>query len=262
VQLYKDTEYLETPDLNTEQMLAEILATPKEVAEVQTTSKVIRFPNWAKLAIAASIIAALTFLFFPRNNTIKLATSVEETKNITLPDGSTCVVEQNSQLTYEEENWLANRIVHLNGEATFGVKTGDDFRVVTQFGKVNVLGTVFKVQAINDSLKVSCAEGKVQVSNLKDDLRTVITANEKAIVVNNQQITTQKRNLTKLDHVTLQEVIDALAKQFKITFNTGSINLEERLTCNFQHENLEKALETTLSALNIQYQVKNDTVIL
>jgi len=264
VQLYKNTEQLSSPEFNKEAILKEILATPKGVKVAEISPKVARFPKWVPIVLAASVIAVLGFLFFPQNDkqdTIELATKINESQQLVLPDGSTCLVAENSNLTYQEQNWLDDRIVNLNGKATFKVNKGNDFTVQTPYGKVKVLGTEFIVDAINNYLKVSCSKGKVQVSDLNDSFQTVITANESATVVNNQQIITQKQNLTKLDHATLQEVLDALKKQFKVSFETGSVNLAERMTCNFQHQNLEKALETTLAVLDIQYKIEGNTII-
>jgi len=69
---------------------------------------------------------------------------------------------------------LNERIIHLEGEATFKVLKGNSFTVLTPFGKVEVLGTVFTVKAANGLLNVQCSEGKVRVSDLSDCKRKAV----------------------------------------------------------------------------------------
>jgi len=270
VEVYQKTDNLAGPDFDANAMLKEILATPKKhqisesEIELKTKedgkqeAKVVRFPNWLKLAAAASVLLMLGFwgvlgVLSSKTKTVNYANTSQGTKNVQLPDGSTFDLAANSNLEYPEKNWLNERTVHLDGEATFRVVKGNSFTVLTPFGKVEVLGTVFTVKATNNTLGVSCYEGKVKVSNLKDELPTILMANESASLVNEQQLIARKQKSTVYEDLSLKDLLEELSKQFdEFEYDDEKVNLEELRTCKFPSEDLEKALDICLRDQGIE----------
>lgn len=104
---------------------------------------------------------------------ITVSVPVNETKEITLPDGSTVTLFDGSEIAYEQD-FKGGRSVELAGHAVFNVVKviGDDgertpFTVSTDNMKVNVLGTVFRMEerGATDKSTVALYEGSVSVEN-------------------------------------------------------------------------------------------------
>lgn len=279
VELYQKTDELAAPAFDANAMLKEILATPKKdnAAEMETglltkakakeKVKVVGFPNWLKLAVAASVLLMLGFwgilsgVFSSSNtNMVKYVNSNQSTKNVDLPDGSSFDLATNSSLEYPEKNWLDERVIHLEGEAAFNVVKGNSFKVLTQFGKVEVLGTVFTVTAANGLLNVHCSEGKVKVSDLSDGLPAVLEANESASIVKEKQLIVRKEKYTAYEDVPLKDLTDALSKQFNVAFKISQTNLEEPRTCKFPNGDIEKAFDICFRNQGIKCEKNEDGV--
>ena len=102
---------------------------------------------------------------------ISESSAAGQTKQITLPDGSTVVLEGGSQIAYAED-FANGRTVDFTGEAMFCVVRADDasgerlpFTVSTDNLTVDVYGTVFRVSDIENSEECTVAlyEGSVGV---------------------------------------------------------------------------------------------------
>ncbi|MEO6282499.1 MAG: FecR domain-containing protein, partial [Dyadobacter sp.] len=93
-------------------------------------------------------------------------TGFGEIKNLTLPDGSTVVLNGNSMITYAK-SWGKVRKVNLNGEAYFSVtKTADNkpFTVeMTNTGEIEVLGTEFNVNHREKNASVVLRSGLIRL---------------------------------------------------------------------------------------------------
>lgn len=100
-----------------------------------------------------------------------IKTHFGKTQKVTLPDGSTVLLNANSLLRFSK-NWskTADRIVWLDGEAEFSVKHYDlkvgqaqKFIVNTEGVKVEVVGTRFNLMSRAEMCKLALYEGKVQL---------------------------------------------------------------------------------------------------
>jgi len=259
--IYKKTEDLQGPTFDANLMLKEILGTEKEaikenlnirnIEEAEPASKPIKkMPVWMKLVTAASVVFVLGYLFFPQSDAVEFATNAGKSETITLPDGSVCDLQENSHLTYGKKSWLGKREVHLRGSATFKVEKGSTFTVLTANGKVEVLGTIFTVEVNDDFLNVLCSEGKVSVSNLNESIKQIITANETASIIDNRQMLIKQKNNTKLENVSIAKIIEELEQTFKIKVEAKGIDVNEEMTVNFQHKDLDVALKTAFPNFN------------
>ena len=63
--------------------------------------------------------------------------------------------------------------------------------------------------------------------------------------------------ITKFRNQRFGEILKELERQYNINIETENIDLEERVSCNFQHDNLEKALITASSPMEIQFEIIN-----
>jgi transmembrane sensor len=83
---------------------------------------------------------------------------------IELADGSGVALAPGATLQHRRSFNLFNRTLQMEGEAFFEVEKGKPFRVNTPNGRVEVVGTAFKVISTAGFFKVVCTEGIVKVS--------------------------------------------------------------------------------------------------
>lgn len=173
------------------------LAVPQEPLSVQKREKVTRF--WpsaiAGAVIAATVLLSVALLF----NSAKLdglyfndgqtyITAVGEQRRITLDDGSTMLLNTNSEVEvrYDAEQ---RRIHLLSGQAHFDVQKDPvrPFLVYTSQGVVKAVGTAFSVYLKNDGIDVTVTEGTVEFDVAKhlDNTADAASMGKKNIVRNN-----------------------------------------------------------------------------
>lgn len=139
-----------------------------------SNSKSINF--WKRWLLAASVAAVILlgvgfFLGIGKqsNEMILVQTTFAEQKIVELPDQSIVQLNANSSLRFPQK-WNPNnsRQVWLAGEAYFQVdkkeSTGQKFQVITKDLTVEVLGTVFNVNARESATQVFLEEGKVNLN--------------------------------------------------------------------------------------------------
>jgi len=123
------------------------------------------FYRWS--AAAAIVLLLVTMVFLLRDHReqwVVYATDFQETKNVKLPDGSTVILNANSELKwkkgFEKEN---TRVVNFRGEGYFDVShiDGKGFVVKTGSIDVNVLGTEFNLETRRHYANIFLKEGKV-----------------------------------------------------------------------------------------------------
>lgn len=231
--------------------------------------KVIKFiPNWA-YAVAASIVLLLGFLYFYDAES-HYKTGFGEQLAVLLPDNSKVQLNANSDLDFKSRNWKNNRELYLSGEAFFDVEKGQTFRVSSDEGTVEVLGTEFYVISRKDYFEVRCQEGKVRVSSDK--------ANDETILLPGNAVRVLNKKMEKWDYdinepnwligestfqnTPLSQVIISLENQFKINFDASDVDLSERFTGGFTHKDLNLALKTVMIPMDISYSVNNNKIIL
>ncbi len=172
--------YPEIEEPMASEMMRQLLARVErqESVSVETTNSKIR-RNQTSIRIrrrslirysgAAAALLLVGFFFWFWSGTEKpivVQTTFAEQKTFELPDHSTVKLNANSSLRFHK-TWKKGktRQVWLNGEAYFEVqkdqRTGRKFQVITNDLTVEVLGTVFNVNAREASTEVFLAEGKV-----------------------------------------------------------------------------------------------------
>lgn len=113
------------------------------------------------------------------------------TYNIVLPDGTQVWLNAESTLKYPSQFSEGERVVELEGEAYFQVKTlyrpegaKVSFKVISKRQNVEVLGTQFNMSAYPEQLagKTTLVEGKVAIKS--GEKSTFLAPNEQAISMN------------------------------------------------------------------------------
>lgn len=119
---------------------------------------------WAA-SVAATIAIFVTVWLFTASETVSSPSG--DIYAFRLPDNSRVVLHDGSAITFRKYFW--NSHVNLQGEAYFEVEKGNDFRVMTSNGEVEVLGTRFLVKEKESRFEVKCYQGKVRAGYISED---------------------------------------------------------------------------------------------
>lgn len=240
----------------------------KDMLTATDATKVISFlPKWT-YGIAATLLVILGLFFFFNRSTV-YTTNYGEQMTVQLLDGSEVILNSKSELSYKKSDWKENRKVVLLGEAFFKVKKGSDFIVASESGTVHVLGTQFNVNTQKDFFEVICHEGKVKATSTKSTDEAVLTSGKAFRIANsiveNWEIKTSLPSWlsgeTTFTNTPLKQVIQSLENQFNISFDTKKIDLNQRFTGSYSHENIELALKTIFVPMEISYTFNNENNI-
>jgi transmembrane sensor len=181
------------------------------------------------LAIAASIMVLLGAFWFYKaqistksdQNTLVFVekhTGLGEKKKVSLPDGTSVVLNAASTLKIANGFGDEKREVYLEGEAWFDVKRDPQKPFIVHTGKIatQVLGTHFNVSAYqNDAnITVSLVQGKVQVDMNNDPAKRIILDPGK------QMIYSKARQLARVTDFIAEDITGW--KENKLVFNYDS----------------------------------------
>lgn len=225
-------------------------------------------PNWA-YAVAASVIIALG-IFYTLNVKTHFNTGFGEQLAVVLPDNSRAQLNSNSNLDFKSRNWENNRILNLNGEAFFDVEKGQSFKVITEEGIVEVLGTEFNVISRAKYFEVRCQEGKVKVISNATNNEVVLLPGDAIRIINNKaeqwNYNINEPNWligeSTFQNTPMSQVLIALENQFEINFDISKIDLSQRFTGGFTHKDLNLALKTVMIPMDISYSVDTKNTII
>ena len=193
---------------------------------------------------------------------IQLATQKGQPQSFSLEDGTTVMLDADSQLT--ANIGARRRSISLDhGEALFNIRhdASRPFEVVTSVGRVQDLGTRFDIEALENSTRVSVLEGRVGV----------LTAKGQALLLSGQAggydnagnlLPTEpfKEDTTRwsggqrhFDHEFLDHVLERVARYHAVKFVFSDSRLRElRVSGTFRIGDLPLFLRTLAAALPIE----------
>lgn len=266
---------LESPEYNTELELGKL-------QESLRTSKkespgIIKMTFFRKLAVAASVLLLIglgTYITFFRNSGVENIaefTAQGETKQIVLPDASTVDLNISSSIEYNPEEWQDKREIQLNGEGYFKVEKGSKFKVNTDHGSIEVLGTEFNIRNRLDITEVVCYEGKVKVTDLQG-VSTILTAGM-AVKIDDGEMNAEwkpqvqdevewKNGSSSFHNSPFKNVIQELENQYKIAVEVQTSLEDRHFTGMIPHNNLESALAEISFIMNLNYEIASDSVVI
>ncbi|CAM1354872.1 FecR family protein [Tenacibaculum halocynthiae] len=211
--------------------------------------------NW--LSAAASVLIIFSALYF-FNSSKSHETGYGEQLAIILPDSSEVLLNSKSSISFKKRDWESSRELFLKGEAHFKVKKGETFKVVTDLGEVKVLGTQFNVQSNKEYIEVHCFEGKVRVNSGKTN--NILTKGKAVRNFNNgleekwnidQEEPTWKNGETSFKSIALKFIVLSIENQYHIKIKTSDIDLTQKFTGSYTHDNLKVALKTVFEPMKI-----------
>lgn len=219
--------------------------------------------------IAASIILILgiSFIFF-NNNQNQLNTLAGQTKSLELKDNTLVKINAGSELTFNENKFLENRNLNLDGEAFFDVRKKGAFKVNTSYGEISVLGTSFNIKSRQNDFQVFCFTGKVEVKVNTEIFELVkgegVRKNKNGVFEKFKDQTLLKphwlNNESVFYEVPYKEVISEFERQYDLKIKVKGLNEELIFTGAFSNQNLNSAIKSITLPLNLKYQ-KDGNVI-
>ncbi|MCB9310900.1 MAG: FecR domain-containing protein [Lewinellaceae bacterium] len=223
-------------------------------------------------AIAAILIAGLFYLNPFSSHSISKVTGNSEQLTVTLPDGSSVLMDAKSQIDFDKNKWKNDRKVHLEGLAFFNVQKGSKFTVVTPQGEVTVMGTSFSVYARKDKFEVFCKTGKVSVLSYNSDNESqILTPNDKVIFSEGAKtFVPSKENddasVAWMDgtytflNQPLSTVFLELERQFDVKIVADENINAMAYTGFFKRDNMQEALTYVTWPLGLQFSIEKQTV--
>jgi transmembrane sensor len=255
----------------------------KEIKVVELRSSHV----WRYVAAAAVLVLSVgTFWYLQQEEKPKQEiTSIQQSQKLSpsvytgkqfihLPDGSTVVLNEGSELRYKETFGADAREVELKGEGYFDIRhdPSKPFKVLTGSVTTTVLGTAFNVKAYagQKEIKVTVTRGKVQVSNRAKTLG-IITPNEQISVNTENDSFSQskvkaetalewKSRYMILDDVSMEAAAAILSEKYnaRIAFDNAAIK-NCRITATFLNgESLEQILTVVTGVIGASYEVGTD----
>ena len=195
---------------------------------------------------------------------------------ITLPDGSTVLLNQDARLDYQKGLSSKTREVTLHGEAYFAIHHDPrPFIVHTGAIRTIVLGTAFNINALTDqNIVITVTKGKVKVENSTGDY-SILRRNEQLrldslhtrlnkISVDAGEVLTWKKPYLIFNDVTMKEAMDELSSRFhtSIVFtNPAAENCP--VTASFtEGQSLEAIIKVLSKINNMEYAIDHGQILI
>ncbi len=219
--------------------------------------------KWAAVFILSISSIAALYLFIKTDKPKEIYASQKSVEKHNLMDGSIATLNDGSTISYIEKNWNNKRAISLEGEAYFEVIKGSQFKVFTDKGNIQVLGTAFTVRAWNNKLYVECYEGSVEVTN--NDHKVILSPRESVNFIGSavpkvNKISNPKpfwlEGKSRFYEEDAGSVFDELERQYGITVIRPE--LKKSFNGLFEHDNLERALINVCTPLGLSFKIAKD----
>lgn len=249
-----------------------------------TGGRIWQLPRWSRVA-AAFVVLLLAGLaatpYFLNDHGQKIHTAYGETRTVTLPDGSTVLLNGNSTLTYTDD-WSegGRREVWLDGEGFFKITKKEASRSRVKFIThtpnldITVLGTRFNVNTRRGTTAVTLIEGRVQLHNPRNRearLAEMKPGEHATLPSGTQRVEVRPvktdlhdawtRHLFVFENTPLREVATALRDTYglDIVFENSEL-ADKRFTANLADQSLETLLTVIATTYNLSIETTNQHV--
>ncbi len=219
-------------------------------------------------AVGLLLLGMLWFLFLPDTTPVTAQTGEGEKLEITLPDGSSIFLNENTTVSYDKQNFnKKSRQVTLQGEAFFEIEKDPSRAFIVQAGntETKVLGTSFNIKAkpIDSLVQIAVWTGKVAFGNIQSE-PLLLTKNMAAVYNKNKKLSARedyfdpniaawKTGELFFDETPLPDVLMVLEKYFRVDIEWGGSSFDNcKLSSRFDADSIEKIMEI----LEVTFQLK------
>ncbi len=230
--------------------------------------------SWGKIAASVTIILGLAVGYYTTQNQlfgpemIVVNTGFGEQKSITLPDGTTVLLNSKSTLSYPAQFSDISRHVTIEGEGLFSVTKNPNkpFSVAANALKTTVLGTEFNVNAYpNDSLVcVSLLEGAVRIEQEENNM--LLSPNEQVIFKLSDQtisksefdasiITAWKENTIVFKNTEFDKVKNIIEREYGVSIEFKQSEIKQyKISGTFKDPELNTLLATICAVKSLEFK--------
>ena len=259
--IMKMAEGLTVPEGKDKELVLEAIFSKHEKPAV---TKTIQFRVYFQAAAAVILLLIGIYSVSVIYSNQRIKTGFGSQTQITLPDGSLVSLNSGSKLSWNEKKFNSNRLVTLSGEGYFEIKKGGEFRIKTDNGTVQILGTKLNVFSREKEFWVSCLTGKVGVEagNTSQILLpgeiTELTSNglEKRVLAEVNQTAAWKEGLFYFDDKPLVSIFAEIERQFDVSIQFEG-DTKRSITVSFTNKKLEETLDVVCIPMGLKYEVDN-----
>ncbi|GGB21107.1 FecR family protein [Puia dinghuensis] len=256
----------------------EAAPTPSAEARVISTTpgrRVISIRRWTAAAAVLILTAGAGWWYFSQKSALSYETAAGEQKAISLPDGSTMVLQSQTRIEVAPGyNTTGRTVILVSGKAHFDVAHQQQrpFRVDMDAASVQDIGTSFTIEKTADSIAVSVSDGRIAFLAKKTGGSREIPAGGSICLYTGVQRNGEIRETSptipiadslRFDNAPLSEILAALekhsGKQIRLTDMQFA---QKRLTVHLDGESLENALQVICASLNLEYTIKDGAYVL
>ncbi len=219
-------------------------------------------------SIAVAAIVALFFFFILPDNRESFDNNARIAQLLTLPSNSEVTVLPASKISYRKRNWSQSRVVDLEGQAHFKISKGVPFRVQTQNGEVQVLGTEFDVVSTQNTFYVKVDEGRVNATtgNFEEILTKGMAMYMNPLWSGGYAIDEGWQTdevIFAFKERPLSEALRALQFFYDLDIDLNQVNAEIAYTGSFDSkEGIQSSLQNVLWPLNITFELSQNQLML
>lgn len=222
-----------------------------------------RMMRWLAAATLILLSGGVALWYF-QNKTVPVeyATIAGEQKRIPLPDGSTLVLQPETRLQLPTTYNKSDRTVLLqSGTVEFDVAHQEQLPFTVDLGVASVkdIGTTFTIARNADSITVSVTSGKIAFVEKQTGETRDLSAGGSLCLYTSMAHAGQVRviatggNSLRFDNAPLQEVINALQKQFGKRIGLQDSTLaQKRITGHFDGESFDECIKIICASLNLE----------
>jgi len=234
------------------------------------------------LAAAAVLIIMIGGAALYRNLINREALQTYNTQNaqrlrVSLPDGSQVELNAGSEIKFSKSFADSIRVVAFAGQGYFEINPDRrPFIVQTENAQVRVLGTKFDLKARHRKTQLIVKEGMVALQSTAPAAESgvILRANEMSLCFDNlppqkpERVNAEYwlgwlRNKFVFDKMPLHEVAEELQRFYDFEIRLADPELGKlALTGEFQQEPLEEILSAICLALNLEYRIEGNIVLL
>jgi len=239
-----------------------------------------RFTIW-QIAATVIILLGVGFLakqfLFTTPDVIQVVSN-NQIKEMVLPDGSTVVLNRNSELIYPEKFKKQQRQVTLSGEAFFEITKNPDkaFKInVDELATVEVLGTSFNINSDKekDLINVNVVSGLVAFfTQTNKENKILLKKNEGALFEGgiiskkkrkNKNFLSWRTGVISFENEQIDVVCTTLSEFYNTPIIPEKLNPEIiRFTSTFDNEKLDNVLEEIKLVLQLETKKLDNKIIL
>ena len=235
--------------------------------------------RWIPIAASLILTIGLIWWLFPAPKpTSSLIVSNSPREEMVLNDGSSITLNTCSRLICDQPFNDDQRVVELDGEGYFQVKSSREWPFIIHAGQITikVTGTQFNVRAYPNLnvTEVSVMEGTVEVTTSSESSVHLLLAGQTALFdkttgelqiesTTNPNILAWLTGKISFQETPLSEVVETLGRVYGVTIQVSDTTInDKKLTARFSDNSLDFVLDVVCVTFNLNFKKEGNTIFL